>query len=340
VCVAACTNAGAATTTTGSITTVPPPTTVAPSTTEAVTSTSKPPIPSPINGLPVADPEMLERRVMAVKVDNHTDARPQSGIDHADAVIELPVEGITRFITLFHATDSDYVGPVRSGRPSDGPLLNPLNATFAISGGQDWVLAGIRNEGVPIIGEERPAMFRVRNRFAPHNLYTDTNLLRQVADRRDNPDAPPEPLFAFGPLPRTADKVSQVVMDFGNGFVVTWTYDSVARKYQRFSNGQPATLVDIEGDESPLTADTLVVILARRYIAQAPPGATSVPAMDTVGTGDAHVFAGGKMVIGVWSRDSTDDLIVLTDEDGKPLTVPPGFLWVSIVPQQNGIEWQ
>ena len=38
---------------------------------------------SPINGLPVDDPALLDRRVIAVKVDNHPNARPQSGIQNA-----------------------------------------------------------------------------------------------------------------------------------------------------------------------------------------------------------------------------------------------------------------
>ena len=50
-----------------------------------------------------------------MKIDNHWDARPQSGIQEADAVYELPVEsGLTRFIALFHQSDSAYLGPMRS----------------------------------------------------------------------------------------------------------------------------------------------------------------------------------------------------------------------------------
>jgi hypothetical protein len=87
-------------------------------------------------------------------------------------------------------------------------------------------------------------------------------------------------------------------------------------------------------------ADTLVVILAERYTEQAPPGATSVPAMDTVGSGDAYVFSGGKMIAGTWSRESEDDLIVFEDEEGDPLAVPPGYIWVSVVPTQTGITFE
>jgi hypothetical protein len=278
--------------------------------------------------------------VIAVKIDNHVNARPQSGIEFANAMIEVPVEGITRWIALFHSTDAEFLGPVRSGRPSDGRLLNPLNATMAISGGQNWIIEGLHGQVEGVIGEVRPAMFRIGGRNAPHNLYTNTLLLRGIADEREYPDLRPPDWFNFGELPRGAEAASQVVMNFGNSFVVTWTWDSVAKKYQRVFGGNAATYLDPNGEAQPLMADTLVVMLADRYTEQAPAGATSVPAMDTVGEGQAYVFSGGLMVEGIWSRESEDDLIAFTDEAGDPLSVPPGYIWVSVVPTQNGITFE
>jgi hypothetical protein len=128
-------------------------------------------------------------------------------------------------------------------------------------------------------------------------------------------------------------------MDFGNSFVVSWSYDRASHRYLRQFNGNDAEVVSEEGETSPLEADTLVVFLARRFTEQAPPGGTSVPAVETVGEGQAYVFAGGRMVEGSWSRETSDDLIVLEDEVGDPLPVPPGFIWISLVPEQNGIDF-
>ena len=275
--VAACT--GAAETTTTVTTPVTTTTARAMTTTSRATTTTRPLPASPINGLPVEDAELLDRRLIAVKIDNHANARPQSGIDEANAIVEVPVEGITRFIALFHDTDATFLGPVRSGRPTDGKFLNPLGAVFAISGGQDWVLSGIRNQGVEIIGEVRPAMFRVRSRFAPHNLYTDTTALREIADARGYADAPPPTLFEFGDFPAGSESVNEIEMNFGNGFVVDWTYHRPSRRYLRSFNGNEAEVINEEGETSPLAADTLVVMLATRFIEQAPAGGTSVPAV-------------------------------------------------------------
>jgi hypothetical protein len=327
-------------TTLATTTTAAPTTTEVPITTEAVTTTTEPLPTSPINGMPVADPEALDRRVIAVKIDNHPNARPQSGLDLAEAVIEVPVEGLTRFIALFHSTDAEFLGPVRSGRPSDGRLLNPLNATMAISGGQDWVISGLRAEVEGIIGEQRPAMFRIDGRRAPHDLYTNTEALREIADERDYADEPPTELYTFGEMPRSAERSSQVVMNFGNGFLVTWDYDPVAPNYARIHAGSASEALDTDGESYEITADSLVVIIARRYTEQAPAGQTSVPAMDTVGTGTAYVFSQGGVLEGSWARESSESHLILTDLGGDPMTVPPGYLWISIVPEQNGISFE
>ncbi|MEX0668058.1 MAG: DUF3048 C-terminal domain-containing protein, partial [Acidimicrobiia bacterium] len=204
---------------------------------------------------------------------------------------------------------------------------------------QSWVLSGIRNEGVEIIGEVPPAMFRVRSRRAPHNLYTDTIALREIADDREYSDDPPPPMFEFGDLPAGSEDTDEIEMNFGNGFVVNWTYDRPSGRYLRFFNGNQAEQISEEGDTSPISADTLVVMLATRFIEQAPAGGTSVPAVDTVGEGQAYVFAAGRMVEGTWSRESSDDQIVFEDAQGDPLPVPAGFIWMSIVPEQNGIDF-
>ena len=50
-------------------------------------------------------------------IENHVDARPQSGLSGADVVYEAVAEGgITRFLAMFYCQDAGKVGPVRSAR--------------------------------------------------------------------------------------------------------------------------------------------------------------------------------------------------------------------------------
>jgi hypothetical protein len=319
----------ASTTTTTQATT----TTTAPTTTSSTTTTAYAGPVNPLNGLPVDEP--VERRTLAIKIDNHPAARPESGIEDADAVIELPVEGITRFMALFGASDSSYVGPVRSGRPTDPTLVKPLGGTFAISGAQKWVLDIIRNDDVPMIIDSRPGMFRISSRSAPHNLYGDTVALRGVADDRGYPDDPSPDLFQWGPL--QPDGTSDALTLYWSPRTV-WTWNG--QDYTRTSDGVPHKWVTKDGETGQISADTLVVIFAERYTANPPDGkGTPVPAMKTVGSGKVVVFHGGEYEEGTWSRDSIDEMFQLTRKDGSALTVPPGFLWISLYPDSLDVNW-
>ncbi len=335
---AACSGASADETTTTTSTTSSTSTTT--TTRPPTTTTTEPPQPvSPLNALPADDPELLERGVLAVKIDNHHNARPQSGIQHADAVYELLVEaGLTRFISLFHDNDSDFLGPMRSGRPTDPTLLKPLGAIFSISGAQDWVINRIVGSGVPIIGEVRPATFRISSRRAPHNLYVDTAQLREYGDQRGYESEPPADLFSWGEFEAT-DSAESITLSFSPQTTVVWDWDGSS--YLRTINGVESQWRNSDGETGRISADTLVVLVASRYTASPPPGSggSPVPAMDTVGSGRALVFAEGGLAEGTWARDGIDEVFELTGLDGEPLMVPPGVPWISLFPDTRTPTW-
>ena len=372
-------------------------TTIEPTTTESSTTTTEPTTTttvddrprSPINGLPLDDEELLDRRVLAIKVDNHWNARPQAGILEADAVFEILVEGgLTRFMTVFHSSDAAVVGPIRSGRPSDAAIIRPLDATLAISGGQPWIRSGIEEVGVPYISDSRPGMFRVGFRFAPHNLSGNTLELRDVADEREYPDDPPTTgLWEFGELPTDAEEASEVTFVFSTTTTTHWSWDG--ETYWRSIDDEPSSWVplpegttpppsaDDEDDEGStdtsaddtdttgttdttlsvddladpddevgaeperISADVLVAIVGRQYVASPPSGSGSaVPATETTGSGPVYVFAGGKVVEGTWERETAADPFTLTTADGDELLVPPGHPWISIVPDQGEVSFE
>ena len=71
---------------------------------------------SPFTGEPVS----RLRAVLAVKIDNLVDARPQTGLTGADIVYVLPVEGgLSRFMAVFSSRMPAVIVPVRSARLED-----------------------------------------------------------------------------------------------------------------------------------------------------------------------------------------------------------------------------
>ncbi len=76
-----------------------------------------------LNGKMFSKPEKdiwEERRPMTAIIENHADARPQSGISNADIIYEAVAEGgITRFLSVFYcgASEKDVrIAPIRSVR--------------------------------------------------------------------------------------------------------------------------------------------------------------------------------------------------------------------------------
>jgi hypothetical protein len=296
---------------------------------------------SPLNGLP-ATGLATERRVIAVKIDNAFAARPQSGIEDADAMMELMVEGgLSRLVGLFHHSDSTYVGPVRSVRPTDA-VLESLGATVGISGAQPWIADMVGAEGVSIIRESEvgpPALFRISGRVAPYNLYTNTLELRLEADRRVYPDEPPPDLFNFGPFQYgDAPGAATINVSWSDPVSTVWAWDG--SRYRRSMGATPHFWRDQVGSSEHISADTLVVIFGQYYEVGPPPGVDGsiVPAMATIGSGRLLVFTNGRVLDGIWSRSTNEEWFTFSI-DGTELVVPPGIPWFHIIPHDRPVTW-
>ena len=325
-------------------------TTSEPVTTSTTTSTTTPPSTitpsvdtSDVNGLPVDDPALLERRVLAVKIDNHPNANPQSGIDQADMMIELMVEGITRFISVWQQSDAEYLGPNRSARPTDPALLQAFNEpTYVFSGAQAWVQNTIAGTGINTIKELSFGTFRISGRFAPHNLYVNTVQLRETADNRNYSDEQPTgPIWEFGSMSDSSDPASAVTIDF-SGRPVTWTWDQPTGLWLRTAYGVESNYRNEDGSEDRVGVPVMVALYVDQYTAHPPSGASgsSLPSSITTGTGKAFVFADGRVSEGTWERESELDWFKLTDADGETILVPAGKIWVSLVPSNRGVTVQ
>ncbi|MDE0644098.1 MAG: DUF3048 domain-containing protein [bacterium] len=295
---------------------------------------------SPVSGLPVDDLSLLDRRLVAVKIDNHRMARPQSGIEEADGMIELVVEGgVTRFIALFHHSDSSWLGPMRSIRPTDWTLAKALNGVLVISGGQPWILNQVVSNDVPMIGDLGPPLTtRLRERAAPHNLYVNTFEARLIAEERNLDPRPPPALFNRGPTSASPlSPATYIFFDWTDSIDVVWHWDG--SQYLRSTNGQSHQWLTQDGDSGPITADVLVVLSAERYTACPTGSGSCVPAWRTVDENRAVVFAEGRAEEGRWTRADTSDWFTLTGLTGEPIIVPPGRTWIMIYPETAELVW-
>ena len=292
----------------------------------------------PLTGLPSADATSRGAHpAVVVKMDNSPDARPQTGIERADVVYELLVEGITRFALVCHSELPEPVGPVRSARSSDIDLVSDLSTPlYAWSGGNPGVereVAAAARKGLLIDASYSAAFdayFRASDRVAPHNLYV--NLPKLLELKAPEGQGAPKPLFAYR---REAAAVPGVAalglsVDFGMGTVIDYLWDAERGGWRRFqvdgSHGRPnsATMDRAGGQVAPAN----VVIMFTDY-GQSPSDSRSPMAL-TVGSGRAIVYTAGQAIEGTWSRPDALAPAVLRDPTGAVIELTPGRTWVEL----------
>ena len=289
---------------------------------------------SPFTGNPV-DPAVLARPLLAVKVENSVNARPQSGLESADIVFEELVEGgITRFMALFHAELPDEVGPVRSARPVDADLLSGFGPSgFAYSGARAEVEELLAATPSVRVVEGVTGFFRDDVRRAPHNLYLDAGEVLDVVTARGarplvdigwvfTDEVPSGELACPASAASCADPGASIVVEMSAAFRSGWTYDPAAGVYRRDQNGR-----DFEtAGEDEIGAANVVVLATRHYV-----GASGYDETDATTTGaPALVLRDGRRYEARWEKPTASDPLRILTPDGAPFPLRPGPTWVHL----------
>jgi hypothetical protein len=296
------------------------------------TTTTIPPIVAPLTGLAVDTP--ITRPALVAKIDNHPKARPQWGLNQADIVFEENVEMLTRFAAVFHTTDSDPVGPIRSGRKQDVDLLESLNAPlFAWSGGNAEVTKLIRASTMVDLSHsaanDAGGYRRESSRSAPHNLIADTSKLWTLAPEGATP---PQAQFAYRTadeaIPATAREAAGIKLSM-DGVRVLWEWSAEFSRFLRSQDDKP----HVDVDDVRINAANVVVL----YVLY---GKSSYsPVAKTVGSGEAWVFTAGKLFQGTWERSNAGEPFRLKDTAGNEIKLTPGNTWVELSRIGKGVSY-
>ena len=290
---------------------------------------------SPVNGLPMPS-GANNSIVIGIKNDNNVNARPQSGPQNADAVVEVLVEGgMTRFINIFYQSDTVYHGPIRSARPTDPTVLRPLGGVLVASGATGGLIPEIVDMGVPVITDRRPDYFRISSRNAPHNLYADTSKLKSTSISRGyKKTSNPQPLFPWGdPSLSNWSSNNYLTLTFSGYTSTTWTWNGsqyIRSYYDAYKNQKTDNVhywADQNGNTGQISTDTVIALFCEPYIHP-----LQLPSVKTVGEGRAIILHGGKLLDAKWKRGSNLDPFHIVDSNNNILYVPKGKVWISLVP--------
>ena len=323
----------------------------------------------PINGqmLTKTQKEKWEkRRPLGVMIENHKDARPQSGLSMADVIYEAVAEGgITRFLAIYYCQDAPYIGPVRSARIYFIKLLQGYGnyPLYAHVGGANtpgpadalgeiadlgWSLYNDLNQfAVPFPYYWRDYE-RLPNRATEHTVYSSTAKLWQyAASKRKLTDVDEDgkkwnetfTAWKFQDDAKLADRGKTNQINFGfwqsfaSDFSVVWNYDSATNSYKRTNGGQPH--ID-KNTGKQLTAKNVVIIFAKESPANDGYEGGHV-LYKVTGSGDGLVFQNGKAVKITWQKPKEEDQMMLYDDNNKEIEFVRGQIWFEILPIGNKV---
>lgn len=297
---------------------------------------------NPLTGEQVADPAVLERLPLAVKVANMARVRPQAGLNQADLVFEHYSEGgITRFTAIFYTHTPKRVGSIRSGRLIDLEIPVMYGAAFAYSGSSHQIKEMIRASTFfervisPDFGHggfwrtfdaKNPSPFHV------DSLFLNTEDMRQILRERGL-EQPPELAngMAFHPDPPPGGAPAEEVEVLYSGTGIFWEYRPSTGRYYRWSDGQRHE--DVNTGEL-LNFKNIVIVKAPHLnteIVEDTGGSPSIQ-IQIWGEGPAVIFRDGLRYDGVWRRDVPKEMLTFYDQEGQILPLAPGNTFFELVP--------
>jgi hypothetical protein len=295
---------------------------------------------NPLTGERVANPAVLERRPIAIKISNYPpQVRPQFGLNNADLIFEHYAEvGVTRFTAVFYSRDAERVGSIRSGRLIDLEIPVMYDAAFAYSGAVGPIRLLIRDSVFfsRVISPDfaHAGFFRVEeeDRAFEHTLYTDTRTLRHMLEARGE-NRPPllQTHMSFQPeAPEGGTAASQLEIRY-LGTNAFWQYNTVAGRYTRWTDGRPH--LDAASGQQ-LSFKNIVVVAAHHQeteIVEDRGGNLSLQ-IQIWGDGPVSIFRDGRRYDGRWRRLESGDMLTFYDGDGHALPLAPGNTVFQLVP--------
>lgn len=323
----------------------------------------------PLNGkmFTQAEREAWEQRTpIAAMIENHTEARPQSGLSNADVVYEAIAEGgITRFMAIMYCdaqAEDVILAPVRSARTyfidwasgyqkplyvhvGGANLPGPANALGQLSD-YGWVGDNDLNQfsiGFPTFARNynRVELESGKRLATEHTMETSTERIwKYAAESRDittweGKEDFKSWVFQDDAAPEEQGTTSSVAYDFWSGysdFRVEWTYDPESNTYKRNLGGVPHT--DLNNDEQVAVKNVVVL----KTVEEGPIDELKHMLYDTTGTGEALIFQNGEVIEATWKKPTRTSRISFSAQ-GDPVEFVRGPVWISVLDVSNEVDY-
>lgn len=275
-------------------------------------------------------------RPIAVMLGNNPSARPQYGMAEADLIYEFPAEGgITRFMAVYYHNQAAKVGPVRSARPYFVDRALDWDGVYVHVGQSPQTQVYFKNNKVAHIDEFSNGKFfwRDRNRKAPDNLFTSTELLRErmVELNYEQPRELEFLQFALDAVAGKGETVHKLEIYYPEKMNrAMFQYNSEDNIYQRYTGGKPH--LDGETNEQLQAKNIIIQHVDTKVLDNE--GRLEVKMF---GQGKIQLFSSGRVVEGIWEKKELRQPTYFYDLDGNILTINPGQTWIQIVDKRTKV---
>lgn len=306
---------------------------------QETTTTEAPKVMAPLSGRPIDD-ATAARAAVSIKVDNSPSGRPQAGLEKADLIVEEKVEGgVTRFIAIYQSQESELVGPIRSLRTTDRPVVSAFRGVFAFSDGVAFTLN--RLKGAPVVTvterDDAAAFVHPKGRRRPFATFAATARLRREAGAEAQPPAAAFPFLAEGEAfaPSGAAPAAKASIDYGGSTSGSFEWDAATGTWLRSSNSRPHLLVD---GERLAFSNVIIQKVPYRKVGYNDSSKHPVEEAVVVGQGEAIVLSGGKQAKVKWAKASPEAMTTFTDATGAPVKLVAGPTMIALAPTSAPIS--
>lgn len=322
----------------------------------STTATNKRTIENPLTGELYTESDAtswVNTRPLGVMINNHLDARPQSGLVDADVVYELVAEGgITRFLTFFLSNTPEKIGPIRSTRTyyltivkemGDAMLMHEGYSPQALEAIDTWPVRSLQRGGASELANWRDTSLNVATE---HTLYTNGKLLRErgnVLGWQGTSEEFESWMFKEDSALPALDSCmvgdcNPITIDFWfeGDYSAIWKWNKETNAYLRFTGydetGNPVPHVDRETKAQIKVKNVIVQFATESNIAGDDKNRLEY---ELLGSGSGLVFMDGAVTKITWAKKDRDSRTFFYDENGNEIKFNRGKFWISIVPDRN-----
>ena len=284
-------------------------------------------------------------RPIAVMVNNHKDARPQSGLSDAYMIYEIMVEGgITRMMALYTQDfDEEKIGSIRSSRHNYLDYVLENDAIYIHWGGSDVAynhLAELKLDRIDgmVYGGKYFTTDKTLKRSLEHTRFSSSELIKQGIEKlklRTTTDR--DYLLNY-----TADVVdlskkdgskvaNNITLKYSNYQTIGYEYNSDEKVYYRSMSGQKHTDL-VTGEQYHFKN---IIAYSVKYNSL---NGTKLQDLQNIGSGEGVYITNGYSVPIKWTKKDRKSQTVYSYLDGTEIDVSDGNTFIQIYPTTGDLK--